>query len=108
VTTSNIVANGIGFNQDILQAPDWLVILLLLGSGLLIIILMIIALVRVVLFLGDYFTMGIIISSMGIVSSRKCYCVLRVFISPWGLLIFSGDCCTMGIIIYFGDCYLLF
>ncbi|KAH3750553.1 hypothetical protein DPMN_185080 [Dreissena polymorpha] len=45
VTTSNIVSNGIGFNQDILQAPDWPVIFILLGAGLLIIILMVIALV---------------------------------------------------------------
>ena len=45
VTTANLVANNIGFNQDILQAPDWPVILSLLGAGLIIIILMIIALV---------------------------------------------------------------
>jgi hypothetical protein len=46
VTTSNLVANNIGFNQDILQSPDWPVILALLGAGLIMIILMIIALVR--------------------------------------------------------------
>lgn len=49
VTQTNLVANNIGFNQDILQEPDWPVIFVLLGSGLVVIILMIIALVIIFL-----------------------------------------------------------
>lgn len=46
VTETYLVANGIGFNQDILLEPDWLMILTLLGSAFIVIALMTLALVR--------------------------------------------------------------